>query len=206
MKDFFAVLGQPRNPWLDADTVKEAFVSAAAEAHPDRIHNASESSRREAHDRYTELNEAHLCLKDTRCRLRHLLELERGEQIKDLQEIPDDLLELFQCLSQQLRAADLHCRDSAQATSPVIKVTLFERSEELRDHLEQTRTILQERMDALEGRLHSLGEDWRSLPTGDASRWEELLTQLETLYRLISFHERWHSQVQKRMLQLMGQG
>ena len=206
MKDFFALLSQPRNPWLDPETVKQVFVSAAAESHPDRIHDSPERERREAHDRYTELNEAHLCLKDHRHRLRHLLELERGERIRDLQEIPDDLMELFERLSQQLRAVDVHCRESAQATSPLLKVTLFERGEELRGQLEQTRTLLQERLDTLEGRLRASGDDWSNPPAGDGSRREALLTNLEALYRLLSFHMRWHGQVQNRILQLMGQG
>jgi hypothetical protein len=83
---------------------------------------------------------------------------------------------------------------------------LFERGEELRNHLEQSRMLLTERMDALEGHLRSLGDQWKSPHSDNTAQREALLVKLEELYRLISFHERWRNQVQNRILQLMGQG
>jgi len=203
MTDFFSLLSQPRNPWLDPDRVKEAFVAAAAELHPDRIHEAPEQARREAQDRYTQLNEAHLCLKDTRARIRHLLELERGRKVKDLQEIPDDVMQLFEVVGQQLRSADAHCRNLADIDSPLLKVALLEQGEELRVSLQQTQSSLQTRRDGLNDRLRSLDGEWNELQAADLPRREAILAELEAVYRLMSFYERWFNQAQARIMRLM---
>jgi DnaJ-domain-containing protein 1 len=205
MTDFFALLKQPRNPWLRTEAVREAFVSAATDSHPDRVHDAPAEVRREAQERYTRLNEAQRCLTVSRTRLRHLLELERGERIKDLQEIPEDLMRLFQVLGTQLKAADAHLRDSAKADSPLLKVALFEQGETVREGLQETQQMLQDRGTALEEKLRSLGERWKQAPTASAHERDALLAQLETLYRLISFHDRWQAQVHSRLITLMEQ-
>jgi curved DNA-binding protein CbpA len=206
MKDHFALLGQPRRPWLDAETIQQGFVRAAAEVHPDRVHDAPESVRQSAHDRYTELNAAQLCLRDVRTRLRHLLELERGRKVVDLQEIPEALMALFERLGRQLKAADQHLREVAQATSPLLKVGLFEQGETLREQLRQTQAILHQHRQELEGHLRVLNDQWERLAGDDAEARERLLRDLETLYRLISFHDRWRAQVQERLLKLMDAG
>ena len=203
MTDFFALLGQPRSPCLEPEAVKKAFVIAAAAVHPDRIHDAPDAAREAAHERYTRLNEAEQCLARTRTRLRHLLELERGGKVRDLQEMPEALMQLFQEVGAGLRAADQHCRESAAAESPLLKVALFAKGEELREVLQATQKLLNERLRALEEELQSVSERWAHAGTGSPSDREGLLQELETLYRLISFHDRWLSQVQSRILQLM---
>ncbi|MCU0770343.1 MAG: hypothetical protein MUE94_01045 [Verrucomicrobia bacterium] len=204
MNDCFALLGQPRRPWLDPEDVKRAFVSAAGGVHPDRVHDAPEATRRAAHDRYTELNQAHLCLADARTRLRHLLELERGGKITDLQSIPDDWMELFTRLSRQLKAADQYARQLAQADSPLLRVAWFEQGEALREELQQTESWLNRQRDELDHRLRVLSEQWDAPPNGDGGARERRLAELETLYRLLSFQDRWRAQVRERLLRLTG--
>ena len=78
MTDNFALLNEPRRPWLDVDLLKQKFLARASGAHPDRVHNASDSEKAEVTKRYIELNAAYNCLADPKLRLLHLLELELG--------------------------------------------------------------------------------------------------------------------------------
>jgi DnaJ-domain-containing protein 1 len=202
MKDFFALLGQPRRPWLLPEQLKQSFLQAAARCHPDRMHAASEEVRREAHQRYTCLNEAHLCLTEPRCRLRHLLELERGCKVPDLQEIPDDLMQFFALLIRQFKETDDFLKARDANTSPLLKVALFEQGESLREMLQQTLDSLRRKTEDLLERVRDLDGRWEDR-SGTPERRECLLADLENLYRLLSFHDRWHHQTQTRTLQLM---
>ena len=73
MTDLFALLGQPRRPWLDAEAIQQAFISAARDHHPDRRHEEPEERREAAQLCYTRLNEARQRLSTHHTRLRHLL-------------------------------------------------------------------------------------------------------------------------------------
>lgn len=203
MTDYFALLSQPRRPWLEPEQVTQVFVSAAAAVHPDRLHSAPPDTRQEAHQRYVALNEAHLCLKDTRSRLRHLLELERGGKVPDLQEMPDDLMALFGSLTQQFKITDTFLKERAAATSPLLRVSLFERGEAHRTALLETQALLQKRISDLENSLRALDQHWVGPDAQDPQEQAHLRTALERLYRLISFHDRWLQQVRTRLGQLM---
>ena len=56
MTDNFALLNEPRLPWLDPDLLKEKFFPLSAPFHPDRIHNASDAEKLSANQRYAELS------------------------------------------------------------------------------------------------------------------------------------------------------
>jgi len=205
MKDFFELLGQPRRPWLDAETIQQAFVSAAAGVHPDRIHDAPANTRQEAQDRYTALNEAQLCLRSARCRLRHLLELEEGSPVGELQEVPDDLMETFSQLSRQIRTTDAHLKKCREIVSPLLKVALFKQGEELRQELQRSQAALQERRETLDSQLHAVSEQWEIRQANESATRRRLLTEMETLYRFLSFNDRWQDQIASRLTDLMSQ-
>src|ERR1035437_2300673 len=95
MSDYFALLNEPRRPWLDSNLLKQKFLALASDAHPDRVHNASESEKTEVTQRYTQLNAAFNCLAEPKLRLLHLLELELGAKPKDIKTIPAALADLF---------------------------------------------------------------------------------------------------------------
>ena len=89
MTDNFLLLDEPRRPWLDADALKRKFLARSAEVHPDRTHNAAESEKLAANQRYTALNAAYNCLREPKDRVRNLLELELGQKPSDLTSVPD---------------------------------------------------------------------------------------------------------------------
>ena len=69
MTEYFALLEEPRRPWIEPDPLKAKFLALSAKTHPDRVHTASEAEKEAASARYAELNAAWQCLGDTRQRL-----------------------------------------------------------------------------------------------------------------------------------------
>lgn len=195
MTDYFALLTEPRRPWLDADTLKTMFFAVSSEVHPDRVHNASESDKLVANQRYTELNAAYQCLREPRSRIRHLLELELGAKPSDLTNVPDDLMELFFAVGKAFREVDAFLGEKAQATSPLIQVQLFERGMERVEQLNELSHNISPRREALLEELKTLDADWQS---GKSTQTDRLLS----IWRLLSFYERWLAQIQERVAQL----
>ena len=46
--DYFALLDEPRQPWLDPAALKEKFLARGAEAHPDKFPDATEKAAAQA--------------------------------------------------------------------------------------------------------------------------------------------------------------
>ena len=130
MTDYFALLNEPRRPWLEPEALKAKFLALAAEAHPDKQHGANEAEKLAANRRYAELNAAYHCLAEPKSRLLHLLELELGAKPKDVQQIPSALADLFAEVATTCRNADAFLAEKDKATSPLLQVQLFERAQE----------------------------------------------------------------------------
>jgi DnaJ-domain-containing protein 1 len=195
MTDYFALLTEPRRPWLDADSLKTKFFALSSEVHPDRTHNASESDKLEATRRYTELNAAYQCLREPRNRIRHLLELELGAKPSDLTDIPNDLMELFFAVGKAFREVDVFLAEKAKATSPLIQVQLFERGMDQVEQLNELSRKIAPRRDALLDEIKSLDAAWKSNTSAHTDR-------LLNIWRLLSFYERWLAQIRERIAQL----
>jgi curved DNA-binding protein CbpA len=200
MTDFFALLNEPRRPWLDAAALKQKFFALSATAHPDRFHSAGGEENAAAAKSFTELNAAYNCLAEPKSRLFHLLELELGAKPKDIQPIPTALADLFAEVAMTCRSADGFLAEKAKNTSPLLQVQLFERGQDWMEKL----TILQQKLnglrDQLTARLQTLDNRWIST---DASLRRELLPALEELYRFFGYFNRWNSQIQERLMQLL---
>lgn len=195
MTDHFALLHEPRRPWLEPEALKDKFLRLSAEVHPDRVHQASASDKLSANRRFTELNAAYGCLREPRDRLRHLLELERGGKPSDLTDVPEDLLELFVAVGRLLRAVDAFAAEKARATSPLLQVQFFERGEEWLEKLRAMQQSVNARRDPLLNELKALDARWED---GGQKPWERLLA----IWRLLSFYDRWRAQLQERAVSL----
>jgi curved DNA-binding protein CbpA len=196
MPDNFALLNEPRRPWLDADVLKQKFLALASDLHPDRVHNASELEKTEATKRYAELNAAYQCLLEPKSRLLHLLELESGTKPKDVQQIPPALADLFAEVANSCRSADNFLVEKSAVTSPLLQVQWFERAQEWIERL----NLLQKKLGGLHEQL--LGELKAADANWPAGARPELLAQLEELYRLFSYFNRWGRQLQERIVRL----
>jgi len=197
--DCFALLNETRRPWLDTDSLKQKFIALSANAHPDRIHSASESDKTASTKNFTELNVAYNCLLEPKSRLLHLLELELGAKPKDIQTIPSALADLFAEVSMVCRSADGFLAEKSKVTSPLLKVQLFERGQDWVEKLNGLQRKLNELREKLTDELKSLDAQWIS---SDAASRKEILPKLEELYRLFGYFNRWNNQIQERIVQL----
>lgn len=202
MMDCFALLDEPRRPWLDPARLKEKFLTLSAIVHPDRVHGANEAERSAAQERYTQLNAAYQCLREPKARLQHLLELETGTKPAQVQNIPAEMMQLAQTVGQLCRQADAFLAEKRATTSPLLQVQLFERGQQWSEKVSELQRQLHSRHERLEAELKTLDAAWNA-KTGDGSSAREMaLKQLEDLYRLFSYFGRWSNQLQERLVQL----
>jgi len=199
MTDNFALLSEPRRPWLDANALKQKFLTLSAGAHPDKIHSASNSEKSGAARSFADLNAAYQCLAEPKSRLLHLLELESGAKPKDIQQIPAALADLFAEVAMTCRSADGFLAERGKVTSPLLQVKLFERGQEWVEKLNTLQQKLNGLHTQLMGELKSLDEKWAGAEP--ASR-QERMAKAEELYRLFSYFNRWNKQIQERVVQL----
>lgn len=204
MTDHFALLDEPRRPWLDVEALKAKFHARSAAAHPDRLHSTSEEAKQAATTQYAALNAAYQCLREPKDRLQHLLDLERGGRPIGIEQVPAETMTLFLQIGQQCRDADIFLAERAQVTAPMLKVQMFQRALDWTDRLQQQLTELNERRNALEATLQSMNTEWDAAPKpGDPSRASTLpLDRLEQTYRALSFLSRWITQLQERIVRL----
>lgn len=198
MTDYFALLGQPRRPWLDAEALKQAFFARSSEAHPDRVHGGTEAERQSANQHSSELNTAYACLREPRDRLRHLLELELGRKPSDLQDIPESFASLFMEVASVCREADGFITRQAAITSPLLHAQSVTEVHEWIDRLMTFQRRISELQNELLDELQGLDAEW-----SEASSRNLLLPKLERICRWLGFFGRWHSQIQERVNRLM---
>jgi len=193
--DCFALLGEPRRPWLDPETLKQKFLTLSAQLHPDRVHNAGPDDKAAAQQRFTELNAAFNRLRDPKERLAHLLELELGARPKDVQRIPEELIAVFSEANQACRDADALLVEKRRTTSPLLQVQLFERSQDCAERLITLLQKMNAKREALEAEIEEIDADWNGADRVSA------LQRLEEVYRRLSFFTRWSDQLRERNLQ-----
>jgi curved DNA-binding protein CbpA len=197
--DYFALLDEPRRPWLDTDSLKQKFLARSANLHPDKIPSANASEKSAASKNFAELNAAYNCLAAPKTRLLHLLELELGAKPKDIQQIPGGLADLFAEVATVCRDADNFLAEKSQAPSPLLQVQLFERAQEWIEKLNALQRKLRDLSERLFAELKMLDTKWTA---GDSQTRGDVLNELEKLYRLFSYFNRWNGQIQERVVQL----
>lgn len=197
--DYFALLDEPRRPWLEGNLLKQKFLALSANLHPDKIHSASESEKNAASKKFAELNAAYNCLAAPKSRLLHLLELELGAKPADIQQIPNDLANIFAEVSIACGSADRFLAEKAKASSPLLQVQLFERAQEWIEKLNAFQKKLSGLQEQLIAKLRALDTQWIG---GSSETHTNLLNELEELYRLFGYFNRWNGQIQERIVQL----
>jgi len=204
MLDYFALLNEPRRPWLDAELLKQKFLARSSEMHPDRSHQAGEREREAATRRFAEWNAAWQCLREPRDRLGHLLELELGARPADAQDVPPAAMDLFFETGRILREADVFLAAKGKTSSPLLKAQMFGQGMELTRRLNELQQVILRRRDELLAELPGLNAAWEAAPAaGSAGRAAALpLEPLERIYRMLCYLARWTGQIQERVVQL----
>ena len=206
MIDCFELLREPRRPWIDADALKSRFLVLSAAAHPDRVHGGTESERAEANARSAELNAAYNTLRETRDRLFHLLELERGAPSRDIQRIPAGTMDLFVEIGQCCRDVDAFLSAHPDSESPMLRLQRMRQALEWSDRLMGLQRQVNGRREEIENTLRTLNAAWEAAPPPPSpDRCGQLpLEALEESARAMSYVSRWTSQLQERLGRLAG--
>jgi hypothetical protein len=204
MNDYFALLQEPRRPWLDPAQLKANFLRLATEVHPDRFHRAPGEMKEQATQHYTGLNTACQCLTDPKERLLHLLELEGGAKPQNIQRLPPGTMNLFMEVGQRCRDVDAFLAERARVSSPLLKVQLFQKGMEETEALQALLKGVNVKREELLTELQGMNAAWESAPpVGAPQRAAALpLARLEEIYRVLSYTSRWTEQIQERLVQL----
>jgi len=204
MPDNFALLHEPRRPWLDAEALKQKFLALSSEFHPDRAYAAGEEEREAATRRFAELNAAWQCLREPKERIGHLLELESGARPADTPDVPAAAMDLFFETGRLCREADAFLAARGKTSSPVVKAQMFGRGMELAGRLNDLQQVIARRREELLAELRGLNAAWETAPAaGVAGRAAALpLEALERICRMLSYIARWTGQIQERGAQL----
>ena len=190
MDDIFALLGEPRRPWLDSERVKETFHALSREQHPDQQAGGSTG---EADAVFARLNAAQMALRDPKARLRGLLEIEFPEvKVSGSTTVPGTLADLFAPTLELLQKIDALLAKKADAPSALARALLAREELALQE-------AAQERLGQLET-LHAAA--LAELQAFDA-RWEPPAAgQLLGFYQRFAYLSRWTEQLRERLFQL----
>ena len=202
MTDCFALLHEPRRPWLDPNALKARFLALSATAHPDRLHTAGAAAQESAHEHFAELNAAFQCLREPKERLKHLLELELGSRPQQVETVPNDLMELSMAVAQLCRQTDSFLQEKTRTSSPMLQVQLFERGQQYSEQIGQLRSELTSRSDTLIAELKAVDAEWDMNGNPGQERRDQQLRSLGRIYRLLRYFDRWQQQLQERFVQL----
>ncbi|MGI8436913.1 MAG: DnaJ domain-containing protein [Chthoniobacterales bacterium] len=189
MTDFFALLRQPRQPWLDPEELKEAFHARSLRAHPDARGEGITAGQAEAE--FAQLNEAYRVLHDPRRRLQHLLTLEGHPPGSSMGVIPPEVASLFQSVATATQEADKMAARLTAATNPLSRSLLQVGVVQARKGIETALATLRKLSDEAE-------EELRAMSAGEASAEAERIERLQNLYVRFAFLTRWIAQLEEK--------
>lgn len=181
MTDCFALLEQPRRPWLDPEALKEKYHQLARMMHPDQTGTAGN---------FAELNEAYRTLLDPKLRLRHLLELEAIPM--DAGAAPDSLSNFFLETGMLIQETDrLLARSTSSALSKaMVQSELMEKGNSIAGLLSK----LQDFYGAALEEVKAIDRNWTSP--------DKMKDKLSDLVRRFAYLGRWIAQLEERKLRL----
>jgi len=204
MTDCFELLGIPRRPWLDAEELKARFMQLSASIHPDRVHQAGEAEKQAAQDCFATINQAYNRLRDPKDRLLHLLELELGGDLTQVQCLPSRAMDAYLAAGQACRECDQFLTEKAATTSPMVQLRFFEQGMDWVDRIQEFQRRMEGSRDQLFNELREMTAAWENAAALEANQRQVALPlgRVEEIYRELSYLLRWISQLQERLVQL----
>ena len=193
MIDYFALLDQPRAPWLDPDKLKETYHRKTLQAHPDAQASGPGTDAFEA--TFTSLNEAYQVLQDPKRRLHHLLSLEGAAPSSADQTVPQQLHDLFPAVGALTQRANL-LLEKIRATSNALSRSLLKpQILEVQNETKEVRAKIQILSDASLADLQRINTAWAKNPA-------EQIAALSNLYFAFAYLTRWSAQLDEMTFQL----
>jgi curved DNA-binding protein CbpA len=193
MIDYFALLDQPRRPWLDPENLKETYHQKSLRTHPD-VH--AESPGAAATDTaFASLNQAYQVLLDPKQRLHHLMSLEGAAPSSSDQAVPSQLEDLFPKIGDLTRRANL-LMEKIRATSNALGRSLLKpQILEVQKEAKEVRATIKGLTDVSLDRLRQISVAWEKNPA-------QQLEGLSNLYFAFAYLTRWSKQLDEMAFQL----
>ena len=192
MTDYFALLDQPRRPWLDPDELKEAFHAKSLQLHPD-AQRADGAATAVSDSAFAELNDAYQVLQDPKRRIQHLLSLEGRMPPRDAS-VPHDLADLFPVIASITHAVEPLLEKFENATNPLSRSLL-------KPQVLYARTRVDESLQRLRELHANSTDELRRLSSGREPRAEDWAA-LHDLYLRFSYLSRWMSELEDKQVKL----
>ena len=188
MTDYFALLDQPRAPWLDPAALKDAYHRKTLQTHPD-------TATADRADDFAELNEAYQVLQNPKRRLHHLLLLENCAPPPANQTIPQELQELFLLIGALSQRADVLLQKIRTTSNALGRSLLQPQIVEMQSEVGDLREKVGKLFDAATGQLREINSDWQN----DRAA----LATLSNLYFQFAYLGRWSAQLDELAFQLV---
>jgi curved DNA-binding protein CbpA len=188
MTDFFALLDQPRQPWLDSDALKQKYHQLTRAAHPD-----VRSS--EPNVEFESINQAYRVLLDPKQRIHHLLALEGSRPTTAKHAVPAGVEELFLKTGKLAQDSKRALEELGSATGSLSKSLLQSNLLNLRSRTRELLAQLSHVHEKCLVELQKLNELWKENRS-------EAVTRLQLLYDQITYLTRWRAQLEEIQFQL----
>ncbi len=188
MTDHFALFGEPRQPWLDLDALKEKYHQFTREAHPDIAPNAARTG-------FENINAAYHALSDPKQRLQHLLELEGSETRSAEVALTDEMQQFFLRIGELTQKARTLPERMQNATGALSRSLARKEAAQLAEEIGETLRRVSSLHENSLRELEQLNAVWKT----DKTR---VLEELKMLYATISFLMRWIEQLKEMQLHL----
>lgn len=193
MIDYFALLDQPRRPWLDPEKLKDSFHQKTLQTHPDA--QASRAGAEATDTVFTSLNEAYQVLQDPKRRLHHLLSLEGAAPSSTDQTVPNQLHDLFPAVGTLTQRANLLLEKIRTTSNALSRSLLKPQILEVQNEARQVRARIQDLFDVSLAELRRIDAAWATHPAGR-------IEALSILYFAFAYLTRWSAQLDELIFQL----
>ena len=196
MTDFFALLGQPRQPWLDPMALQQAFHALTLRAHPDAM--AGKAGAADAEADFAQVNEAYRVLQDPKRRLQHLLNLEGQPPSAADGQVPEEIAEIFPTVAAATQEAERAQQKAAVTTNPLSRSLLRGEFLQADRRIDEALSLLLRLRAEAESDLEGLNGIFAEMAASDRC------SALRRLYLRFSYLTRWIDQLQEKRTQLSG--
>jgi len=192
----FQTLGVARDVWIDPDLLKAKFLALSAERHPDKA--STPEQKQSAEREFAELNQGYNTLRNTRSRILHLLELAGIPKAGSIQNVPAAALKFFASVAEMTKRADELLKEKRAATSPMVKVQVFEKALSIAESIRELKQKIAEQVRITESELQNLSSSGKvQIPLASAT-----IDALQSAAATLGFLERWGAQLQEKVVAL----